>query len=454
MKITIQELQEKFVALPQHEQRNICGGNALPLTNAQLIALFNFAAFDPSGKGNQTAGFNSEIGQYFTTEIELMASTPLGADIIKQLQTTGKQITLTDNDPLKKEGPGGAAAYFYYANGNPSTPAIDIKSLIGDDTMGFYQIETDFNVIAHEMFHAYESVALGIRNNQVGYEVDANLAAAFEEKQLDAKSPVNNFYGLGAEEYVKNPTTPAQIAFDNAWNGIVNSQQFTLSNYNTLINNFLGSLFNPEGLNSPTDPTKGYNDLSVIPLGISVNGDPLYTLFTKDVFDPYLSMSGTPSTSPSSYDSGGTSGLPIGASPSYSWNTSSGTTIQTAPTTVAPNGDPSMIWNPTTGWSTQIPPGATVPPGYIIITPSSPIYQHLDPTKPYLPSTPVNSPYTDPNAQQDDAPIASLDSYGDESYADSYGSGSYSDGGGNDDSGADGGYAGGGYDSYDYESYG
>jgi hypothetical protein len=96
-----------------------------------------------------------------------------------------------------------------------------------------------------------------------------------------------------------------------------------------------------------------------------------------------------------------------------------------------------MIYNPTTGWSTQIPPGATIPPGYIIVAPDNPLYQHLDPTKPYLPTNEqLTSPYYDNDAQGVDDEDYGYNGSDDETGDDDYDTGDTGDTG--DDGGWDG----------------
>lgn len=420
--------------MDESAQKAVCGGGALAIPAETLTKLFNFSSLDPSGKGDATAGFNSPLGQNIATELELMASTPLGMDIMQKLISTGKSIDLTDTDP---KGQGSSVpGYFYYENGDVSKPAIDFKGLIGN--LSYIQTEIDFNTVAHEVYHAYEHVYLNMLDNPktVGFELDANLAAAFIEKQLDAKATGNNFYEYGAQMYVYSPSGQAQTNFYNAWYSLVDQQNFTINNYNELIATFKQSKYNSPGISNPNDPNAGYNNLTATPLGAGVDGSPLYGLFQKDVFYPV-----TPPPSGYSYGSYNNSD-PYNPADEYSWNLSGGTLL---PNTSS-SSTPSRVYNETNGHWMDIPPGASVPTGYTIVDPSSDLYQHLtDPTKPYFPPNDnLKSIYQDPDAQYDDdkeedvygywdvadqededdnydggSPVSSYSPYGDPDYNDS-----------------------------------
>lgn len=84
------------------------------------------------------------------------------------------------------------------------------------------------NSLAHELFHAHQDASGSNLLGSIACEAEAKLFESLIAKELDFETTFNDFFN----------ETEAGINFKDAWDDITKNDNFTLENFNTLVDNF------------------------------------------------------------------------------------------------------------------------------------------------------------------------------------------------------------------------
>lgn len=258
MRLNFNELKTSFSPMTHSEQSGVIGGNYGIISDDNLKRLFNYDAI---------GGFDSDLAKMFNNEVRRLSETEAGNGVVYQmLGKIGDSIT----DQIKLTQTNSGSNSSSKANYKYSSNEMDLYNLIGSDLSNSFEAGIVFQAVSHEMFHAYKDIVKGVgSDDQVTRELDANLFAAFVEKQTDQLHGTEYYYTGGFQFVHEDPdtTNPSQKAFQLAWDNIITYNDFSLNNYNTLIQNFQGSKFNTGGvynsLQATTVPTFLYNDIAI-----------------------------------------------------------------------------------------------------------------------------------------------------------------------------------------------
>lgn len=223
--INISGLLEKFELISEAECRSILGGTDLEAVYAQL---FDFSA----------SNLTPAVIAMFKKQIEDLASTTVGSNLLDGLLAAGHKIYVTNDVP-----PGGKASAAYEGTEN--------KILLGAldaDMSTAYNRAFAFSILSHEMYHAYQdlvldknatSAAYRANANDVKGELDAGIFSYMACVQYDINHNLNRDH---SESHARmsfslpgSYSTTAGETFNAVWDDMFQNGKFTLENYNKLI---------------------------------------------------------------------------------------------------------------------------------------------------------------------------------------------------------------------------
>lgn len=246
MKNTYYEILESFELISLESQQLIKGGTGIVLTDAQLQLMFNYNSSNATSGG--LGGFDSAAGQAFSTIVRQIASTDIGASVITSLYSKIQSNTAQYKIEISDFNPGGIAQY---VAGN--TNQINAGVLIALDVNNQAQAGEYFNLLSHELYHAYQEIVLQNPVNDNGGPITGELDAyLFEGLTAIAYDSSNNmssgiyqatpgaYYNNQIGQFIRDTTNPD---FVSAWNNMMLGG-YDASYYNELIKDFQTSDFN------------------------------------------------------------------------------------------------------------------------------------------------------------------------------------------------------------------
>lgn len=214
--LTIENLND-FEELAIENQKTVKGGTGDP----NWYSIFDF--------DNNPHLSDPQI-EFIKDQIDHIGSTDYGKEFLDSLYSSFSQNNETIN--IETAGPSGSNVYAQYDLG--SNTLILGKYFEYTDADG---ASAAYTMLAHELYHSFEDIK-GESTTGIKSEVDAYLFSALAAKEYDEKNGTN-YYDIQVDSQLRGLTenTQAHDAFVKAFKDIVENGNFTLDNYNALINN-------------------------------------------------------------------------------------------------------------------------------------------------------------------------------------------------------------------------
>jgi hypothetical protein len=237
-------MQDSSLAIMDSEElKKIIGGDPTPAqVSALLASLNNIFVNNTAASGNPNATL---IWNDFQTQIGLLATTNVGFAMLTDIvaNANGKHISITGAN-----APSGALAKYYDApnGGSIALGGLDFDPSRNPSSYNYTDQDADhYGTIAHELFHAYTFFVQGntAYTNTVRNELDAYIFEFMATAEVDQKNNTadwNQSYTRWDDNLYTGgrASNENRFQFNNAWYDIFHNHNFTVSNYNTLIEYF------------------------------------------------------------------------------------------------------------------------------------------------------------------------------------------------------------------------
>jgi len=227
--INLSDLLGQFELISQEEGRSILGGTDLEVLFAQI---FDFSA----------SNLTPAAIAMFKKQITDLASTAIGATMLDALIDKGNKIYIDNDAPHSSSG--ALAEYEGSAN------KLHIGAMDTDMSVN-YNNALAYALIAHELYHAYQDNVLYSNVTSPAYlayakdvksELDAGLFSYMATVQYDINHNLsrddNNSHSRMSFALPGNYNSQQGINFNDTWDDMFQNGNFSLENYNKLIENW------------------------------------------------------------------------------------------------------------------------------------------------------------------------------------------------------------------------